>query len=689
MHMTARLAAALVAAGGSVVLAQQAPRPQATFRSQIDYVEVDVLVTDADGNFVPGLTVADFELFDAGKSQSVESVREINVPIERADRPMIAGPAVYADVATNEGTAEGRIFVFVLDDFHTTAARTNVVRKLARDFITTRMGSNDLAAVVQTSGSRKGAQDFTSDRSLLLAAVDRFMGIGLQGAVMTRLTDYQNRSATQQENRTGVDTDARERLTRARVTFDTIRGLATDLEGITGRRKALLLFSEGVDVEGGTMQLGTRLDDTRRALQDAIAAATRANVHVYAIDSFGLTTGMTGADVAAIPFNEQAEAQGLTTQAIAEERRQSTATLRSIAAETGGAAIVESSDFAGGFAGIQRDNSSYYMLGFYPSDARDGKFHKLDVRVKRPGLQVRARAGYHAPKSGSTRSSGGAAPMSDLMTAALPTGGLPMRVAAPAFKGSDDKANVLIALDLPRDVLRFEPAGEAFVEDLHVVFQAIGTNGKPAASDGHELGMRLTAEARGIVEASGLRFVAPLRLKPGRYQLRLAAEASNAGRRGSVFADVVVPDFQDERLVWSGIALTSEDASAVPTRAADAETSTLIPLMPSAIRTFAPADTLSLYAEVYENGTRDPQGADLTVTIRDEAGRTVFSTTEARTAADAAGSRRRAFGLRIDVPLKDFKAGSYVLSLGARSRAAGNATATRETQFAIAPAGNR
>ena len=676
------IAAVAVAGGALTTSAQQAQRPQATFRSQINYVEVDVLVTDAQGRFVPGLTADDFELVDAGKPQRIEAIREINVPLERADRPLIAGPLVRADVTTNEGTSDGRIFLLVLDDFHTAPERTSVVRKLARDFITSHLGSNDLAAVVQTSGRREFAQDFTSDRALLLAAVDRFTGIGLKGSTLTRLTDYENRGLTQQANRTGVDIDARERLMRARTMFDTIRGLAADLEGVTGRRKAMLLFSEGADVDGGAMEGGTRLDDTRRAMVESIAAATRANVHVYAVDSSGLTTSMIGPGVAAIPFNEQAEAQGLTTQAIAEERDRATATLRTIAAETGGAAIVESNNFADGFARVQRENSTYYMLGFYPSDARDGKFHKLEVRVKRPGLQVRARAGYHAPKPGGSRASSNSAPMSDLMTAALPTGGLAMRVAAPVFKTSRDGGTAWITIEMPPDALRFEESGEVFREDLHVVFQAIGSNGKPAASDGHQLGMRLTADAHQLIADRGFRMVARLRLKPGRYQLRVAAEASNAGRRGSVFADVLVPDFGSERLVWSGISLNSLEAELVPTRPADNETLDFLPVLPSATRTFTPNDTMTMYAEAYEAASRGAHAVDFTVTIRDETGTVLHSSSDSRSKPDLTGDRT-GYAIRATVPLRSYKPGSYVLTVAARSRASGNPTAAREIPFDI------
>src|SRR5687768_5908133 len=104
MRMRVWLAAAAVSAGG-MLSAQSAQRPQATFRADINYVEVDVVVTDAQGRFVPGLTAADFEIVDAGKKQKVEVFRAIDVPIERADRPLFAAGAIAPDIASNVSVA--------------------------------------------------------------------------------------------------------------------------------------------------------------------------------------------------------------------------------------------------------------------------------------------------------------------------------------------------------------------------------------------------------------------------------------------------------------------------------------------------------------------------------------------------------------------------------------------------------
>src|SRR5688572_13275466 len=171
MRMRAGLAGASIALSiaAQIGVAGQAGRPQATFRSEINYVEVDVLVTDAQGRFVPGLTAADFELADAGKPQKIDVFHEIDVPIEHADRPMLTSNAtIYPDVVSNTSTREGRVYLILLDDLHTSPVSTNLVKMRAREFIEKYLASNDLAAVLHSSGRRDVSQDFTSNRQLLL-----------------------------------------------------------------------------------------------------------------------------------------------------------------------------------------------------------------------------------------------------------------------------------------------------------------------------------------------------------------------------------------------------------------------------------------------------------------------------------------------------------------------------------------
>src|SRR5688572_29129030 len=165
---------ALVAAAAAGAAARQQPPAQPTFRSGVDLVQLDAIVTDAQGNVVTGLTADDFEVSEGGTRQTIATFSLVNIPIERAERPLYSPTVVEPDVARNDGP-EGRLYVFAFDDV--TPANAVRTRLFLRRFIEQHFGANDVAAVtVLGQGRRTDAQSFTASRQLLLRAIDTFSG---------------------------------------------------------------------------------------------------------------------------------------------------------------------------------------------------------------------------------------------------------------------------------------------------------------------------------------------------------------------------------------------------------------------------------------------------------------------------------------------------------------------------------
>ncbi|MCU0255937.1 MAG: VWA domain-containing protein, partial [Vicinamibacterales bacterium] len=140
--------------------------PPVTFRVEVDYVEVDAIVTDRNGRFVRDLTLDDFQVFEDGKPQKLELFSLVDIPVERVDRVVPDRPPVEPDVRFND-RFEGRMFVIVLDDLHTHPLRSPLVRRAARQFVERHLAANDLAAVVHTGGGTDAGQEFTSSKRLL------------------------------------------------------------------------------------------------------------------------------------------------------------------------------------------------------------------------------------------------------------------------------------------------------------------------------------------------------------------------------------------------------------------------------------------------------------------------------------------------------------------------------------------
>ena len=132
-NMTARLRFVGLAVLGATALlnATQAPPvpvpQQPTFKAQVEYVEVDALVSDASGNFVRGLTKDDFQVLEDGKAQTISTFTLVDIPIERYTKPLGAALPIEPDVRTNERPFDGRVYVMVIDDLHTSLDRKSVV----------------------------------------------------------------------------------------------------------------------------------------------------------------------------------------------------------------------------------------------------------------------------------------------------------------------------------------------------------------------------------------------------------------------------------------------------------------------------------------------------------------------------------------------------------------------------------
>jgi VWFA-related protein len=194
----------LIAAGSSVTAAHQLaapPQPPAspqqqpplTFKVEVNYVEIDAIVTDASGNLVQGLTKEDFQVFENGKPQTLSVFSQVAIPVERADAPLFAPSPIEPDVRSNRREFDGRVFVLVLDDIQTHFARSVRVKAAAKHFIERYMGANDLAAVVTTGGAKGGTQEFTTSRRMLLQAVDRFMGQKNRSATLEKMDELARR----------------------------------------------------------------------------------------------------------------------------------------------------------------------------------------------------------------------------------------------------------------------------------------------------------------------------------------------------------------------------------------------------------------------------------------------------------------------------------------------------------------
>ncbi len=701
-------------APGESQTAPMQPIPPVTFKVEINYVEVDARVVDKQGNFIPDLKKDDFQILEDGKPQTISTFALVDMPVVPVEKPLFATQPVEPDVATNVASPDGRLYVLVLDDYHTAPLRTQRVRDVARRFITEKLGAGDLAAVVVTSGRRDASQDFTPNRRLLLNAVDKFMGQKLPSATIAR-ADIANRSTldplrndqTDTTTSTGEtydprkdpieDPDEAQRTYQARAAMSTLRGIAEWMSAVRGRRKALVLISEGIDYDVTDVFYANnpavfnfnRGDLIMDEARETIAAASRSNVSIYAVDPRGLTT-MGEEDI--LIGDHPSPAYGLGPVSLARELLVSQQSLQQLADGTGGFAATGVNDLNRAFDRIVEENSSYYVLGYYPTnDKRDGKFRRLDVRVKRPGVEVHARRGYGAlsGKEASSRTAAATPPSPTAIEAAqfkealaspLPLSGLTMSVTAMAFKGAAPNASVAVLVQARGGDLRFTEKGGKFAGKVTLTIAAFDRNGKMVVGERPEIGLDLKPDTHKRVVQYGVRMLSRLQVPPGRYQLRVVGQQGAV--EGSVHYDLEVPDFSKGRLVMGGLALSSLNADGAVMLGTDPSFGGALVAPPTALREFPSNDELAVFTEVYDNVVKPPHRVGITAKVRDDTGREVFTNSEERSSEELAGARG-GYGYTARIPLKGLEPGLYVLTVAARSRLENDETVSRDIQFRI------
>jgi VWFA-related protein len=662
------------------------PLQAPTFKSAVEYVEVDVVVTNAQGQFVRDLKKEDFQVSEDGKRQAVTDFTLIDIPIEKYDRPLYASQPIEPDVRTNERPFEGRVYVMVVDDLHTEPLRLQRTKSAAKQFIQQRLGANDLMAIVHTAGSDDASQEFTNNKRLLVAAVEKTTGRALESATAIR-----NQNAIATGGRNIDDTQDLERAMNAENTLRMVRDIATWFSTVHGRRKTILFVSEGIDYDMSNVmespgQPGSRGSVVLAATREAIDAAMRSNVSIYGIDPRGLV----GVDDIGIEYAAGPNDSNLGQRGFQNEQNLRQDSLRTLSEETGGFAVVGRNDLVNAYDRIVADNSSYYVLAYYPpSDKRDGKFHKIDVKVNRPGLVTRSRRGYMSPSGkapaprpaappGTTSPTSRTAALLDALASPLPVSGLTMHVSLAPFKGTAPNASVLFTAEVRGRDLSLVPN-----DALELSFMAVDVKGKTRAGSDDTITMTsLRPETRARVEASGLRVFSRLELPPGRYQMRIAGHDTSGGAVGSVAYDLEVPDFYKLPFSMSGLVMTSPSTSGMVVVKADAELMNVLPAPPVTERSFPRTDEIALFAEVYDNAGSTPHKVDIGTTVTADDGRVVYKQSEEHSSTEIGGARG-GYGYTARVPLKDLAPGSYVITVEARSRLGRDVAASRQVQIDV------
>lgn len=398
--MPARTFAACAIVGVvTVSLAAQTDRqspatPDARLTGRAEQVRVEVRVTDDNGNPVTNLQSTDFEIRDDGKSQDILTFTFLNSHAGTAAPVRTDAANTVKDEPTVTATS-ARAIVLVLDDLHVAATNTPRVTKAVREFLDVAVSAADLIALVFTSGASRGGQDFTSDRRLVLGALDRFRGQKLRSATVERLQDPRlNLGGVVDPN---ADPNQADRANRARISLDALHRIGEALAKFQDQRPMVLFVSEGPEYEVSGRSTWNRSDQQsiNNGIRDAVQSLNRVNATVFAIDPRGVATGNADQIHASSVF----EALGVGTSALNAENLRALGVVQAVSANTGGFTMLWRPDMSRDFRRLVAADGSYYVIGYGAPSTDRGKYHNISVSVRKRGLQVRARTGYFLPSS--------------------------------------------------------------------------------------------------------------------------------------------------------------------------------------------------------------------------------------------------------------------------------------------------
>lgn len=524
---------------------------QPIFRAGINFVRVDVIVTDKSGNPVADLKPEDFEITEQGKSQAVETFKLVSL-----DGGLMATTPpreIRTDLdEENEAARDDvRLFGIFLDDYHVRLGTSLSAREQLGRFVETQLGPSDMVGMMYPLESTASVR-MTRNHDAIIKGLKEFRG---------RKYDYTPRNEIE-EKYAYYPTETVERI-RNQVSLSALKGLIIHMGTLKEGRKALILVSEGYsnmvppqmrDQMAAMPGLGnpdrdnpdagvgsltedraafSAANDMEMDLREVYDVANRNNTAIYAVDPRGLATGEFGIDQ---------NIGGRTDRAYLSSTME---TLRTLALQTDGRAIVNRNDLAAGMKQIIRDSSAYYLLGYNSTfTATDGKFHEIKVRVKRPGIQVRARKGYWAftaddaakalapPKPDTPKAVDTA-----LAAISLPSRSRLVRTWIGTERGAGGTTKVTFVWEpvakAPGD------AGKATDVPAQVSLIASGGDGGPIFRGRvPETPAPATAAAAAALPGSKVSFEAP----PGKIQLRVAIEDASSQVLDSEIRDIVVPD---------------------------------------------------------------------------------------------------------------------------------------------------
>ncbi|HEX6125842.1 MAG TPA: VWA domain-containing protein [Pyrinomonadaceae bacterium] len=575
------------------------PLDEGVVKISTDLIQIDVTVTDKDGKPVTGLSLDDFEIYENGEKQTISSATFISrtaagATIEAGNKPSagISAPQKNATAGTSVGAL--RIIAIVVDDLNLSFASVHHTRRALRRFVDAQMMRGDLVAIIRTGGAVGALQQFTSDKRLLHAAIEKIRWNPLGGSfdsllsvsqTETDITDRFNREAElvasgksrqptpvfqpdllsekkKIEKNVPENISKEENSVYVQSSLGTVKYIMNGLKQLPGR-KALLLFSDGISIGNDTNKSGS--SEVFSYLQDVAETATRSSVVVYTFDARGMKSMSIGASDNTYEIIDGH--RGQKEAARGRDFRDSQDGLVYFAARTGGKALLNSDDLNGGIQRALDEQAGYYLLAYQPDaeifDPQQRRFNKLEVKVTRRGVNVSHRSGFFSSANDTTKPHEPTPDrqIANALMSPFTQNDIVLNVNALFADDAKDGPYIRSFLHIDARTLKFTDQPDGWKKaTFDVAAATVDHNGVAVESKESKYTIRTKGATYQTMLERGFVYVLIMPVKKnGLYQYRVAVRDSDSGKIGSASQIVDVPDLTEGKLAISSLMV--EDVS--------------------------------------------------------------------------------------------------------------------------------
>jgi VWFA-related protein len=447
-------------------------------------------------------------------------------------------------------------------------------------------------------------------------------------------------------------------------------------------KKALVYISSGIQKTGV---------DNQSQLQATVNAAIRANVAFYPIDARGLTATAPAGDASQAASVGSNMYSGSAQRSLSDNFHNTQETLDTLAADTGGKALLDSNDLTLGMTQVQKDINSYYMLTYASTNAaEDGKYRRIQVKLAPKVGDLRAkldyRQGYYAPTTfAKLTGTNKEAQLQEALESDNPVTDLPIAVEVDYFRLGKSKYFVPISVRIPGSALSFRNKGAKAATEMDFIGEIRDARGHQASAVRDTIPLKVASTTAGEVTRKQIQYDTGFTLGPGKYTLKFVARENGEGKAGTFQAPFTIPDLGSGNALRLSSVILSNQVQAVKDQIAGAKNSKKLvaedpliddagqKIMPNVTRVFRPGQKLSVYLELYDPGVMQfpaqsqgqgqSQGggiASVTATVAFYQGDKKVMETPAVRVNRVNAKRQGVVPLRLQTLLKSLPAGEYV-----------------------------